>query len=213
MVSLASLAGERMFFDGDNSSGVSGDLESATMIATMMEGYWGMGSTVASHGVTHRVGIGGGGKPGAPDPKEGDTKDMLAGTLGRRIETKLDELLSRTHQLLADDRSAVFAVAHALETNKTVTGEDIEAIIEGQRGPLIDGRMYAEPEFLQLAERYHRDALNAHVGHAKVDLALPLPSVWWHPPAEEGDEPPYTNGHIPITTGVDVASATTDDDV
>ena len=30
MVSLASLAGERMFFDGDNSSGVSGDLETAT---------------------------------------------------------------------------------------------------------------------------------------------------------------------------------------
>ena len=26
MVCLASLAGERMFFDGDNSSGVSGDL-------------------------------------------------------------------------------------------------------------------------------------------------------------------------------------------
>ncbi|HEX2192415.1 MAG TPA: AAA family ATPase, partial [Acidimicrobiales bacterium] len=36
MVSLASLAGERMFFDGDNSSGVSGDLEAATMIVGMM---------------------------------------------------------------------------------------------------------------------------------------------------------------------------------
>jgi cell division protease FtsH len=45
LVSLASLAGERMFFDGDNSSGVSGDLESATTIASLMEGHWGMGST------------------------------------------------------------------------------------------------------------------------------------------------------------------------
>ena len=43
MVSLASLAGERMFFAGDSSSGVSGDLESATTIAQLMEGYWGMG--------------------------------------------------------------------------------------------------------------------------------------------------------------------------
>ena len=47
-MSLASLAGERLFFGGDNSSGVSGDLESATTVATLMEGYWGMGRTVAS---------------------------------------------------------------------------------------------------------------------------------------------------------------------
>ena len=58
MVSLASLAGEKMFFAGDSSSGVSGDLESATQLATFMEGYWGMGQTISSHGVTHRVGVG-----------------------------------------------------------------------------------------------------------------------------------------------------------
>jgi len=39
-VSLASLAGERMFFDRDSSSGVSGDLESATTVASYMEGFW-----------------------------------------------------------------------------------------------------------------------------------------------------------------------------
>src|SRR4029079_3385786 len=48
MVALASLAGERMFFEGDSSSGVSGDLESATAVASFMEGYWGMGLTVSS---------------------------------------------------------------------------------------------------------------------------------------------------------------------
>ena len=210
MVSLASLAGERMFFDGDNSSGVSGDLESATMIATLMEGYWGMGTTVASHGVTHRVGIGGGGKPGQPDPKDGDNKDMLSGTLGRRIESKLDELLMRTEEMLVENRAAVLAVAHALETNKTVTGEDIEAIIEGRRGPLIDGRMYHEPEFFELAERYHRDAVVAHVAHDKPVLALPKVSVWWHPPEDDEDEPPYANGHHPVGAVIDASS--TDDD-
>src|SRR2546428_2220157 len=85
MVSLASLAGERIFFEGDSSSGVSGDLEGATRIATQMEGYWGMGSTVASHGVTHEVGIGGGGKPGAGERKE---QELLEGSLGYRIEGK-----------------------------------------------------------------------------------------------------------------------------
>src|SRR5439155_26860960 len=59
MVSLASLVGERMFFEGDNSSGVSGDLNSATLIATYMEGYWGMGRTVATHGITRELGVGG----------------------------------------------------------------------------------------------------------------------------------------------------------
>src|SRR5207344_3139905 len=57
VVSLASLAGERMFFSGDNSSGVSGDLTSATTIAALMEGYWGMGTTIASHDVLKDLGI------------------------------------------------------------------------------------------------------------------------------------------------------------
>jgi cell division protease FtsH len=171
MVSLASLAGERIFFEGDSSSGVSGDLESATRIATMMEGYWGMGSTVASHGVTHEVGIGGGGRPGkGKDKKE---KDLLESNLGFRIEGKLGELLKRTHEQLGENREAVLAVAHALETNKTVTGEDVEAIIEGREGPLIDGRPYRSPEFIEGAEAYHSEAVTAHKGHAKVKVPLP----------------------------------------
>ena len=56
MVFLASLAGERMFFDGDNSSGVSGDLEHATRIATYMEGYWGMGPPSPATGSPGRPG-------------------------------------------------------------------------------------------------------------------------------------------------------------
>jgi cell division protease FtsH len=172
MVSLASLVGERMFFEGDNSSGVSGDLESATQIATLMEGYWGMGSTVASHGVTQKVGIGGGGKPGKDDGK--DKKDLLESSLGSRIEDLLGELMDRTERLLKENRRAVLAVAHALETHKTVTGEDIKAIIEGRPGTLIDGTPYGTPEFDRLAEDYHNRVLHAHKGHGKVDIPLPL---------------------------------------
>ena len=171
MVSLASLAGERMFFGGDSSSGVSGDLESATLLATMMEGYWGMGSTVASHGVTHEVGIGGGGRPG--EGKGKDDKDMLAGTLGARIESHLGDLLTRTNDLISQNRLEVFAVAHALEANKTVTGDDIEAVIEGRPGPLIDGRPYHTAAFSDVAERYHAEALAAHSSHSKPSVPLP----------------------------------------
>jgi cell division protease FtsH len=175
MVALASLAGERLFFDGDNSSGVSGDLESATQIATLMEGYWGMGSTVTSHGVTQKVGIGGGGRPGKGDKGGGKTTEaeMLNGGLGERIEEKLDELLKRSEDLLRANRIAVLAVAHALETHKTVTGDDIEAIIEGRPGPLIDGRVYADPEFARVVEEYHAQAIAAHQGHGDFEIPLP----------------------------------------
>jgi ATP-dependent Zn protease len=173
MVSLASLVGERLFFAGDSSSGVSGDLESATTIATMMEGYWGMGSTIACHGVTQRVGIGGGGRPGEKG-KGKESTDLLRGDLGARIEVKLAELLDRTGTLVATHRADVLAVAHALECHKTVTGDDVVAVIEGRQGPLIDGRIYADPSFLASAETYHSRALEAHVHHSGVDVPLPV---------------------------------------
>jgi ATP-dependent Zn protease len=174
VVSLASLVGERMFFAGDSSSGVSGDLEAATMVATLMEGFWGMGTSVASHGVTHRVGVAGGGKPGVP---EGEREHLPSG-LGQRIEAKLAELAEEAGRLLSDNRSLVLAVAHALETNKTVTGEDLMAIVEGRPGPLIDGRRYHAPGFAEALEEYHAQAAAAHARHAGIGQLLPgLPDL------------------------------------
>ena len=172
MSSLAALAGERMFFEGDNSSGVSGDLEGATRIATLMEGYWGMGTSVTSHGVTHEVGIGGGGRPGKEKGKK--DPDLLNTDLGERIEGKLGELLRRTQEVLEENRRDVLAVAHALETHKTVTGDDVEAIIEGREGPLIDGRPYHSKQFEEMAEAYHAQVVAAHKRHSRVDLPLPV---------------------------------------
>jgi hypothetical protein len=75
--------------------------------------------------------------------------------------------------LLRANRISVLAVAHALETHKTVTGDDIEAIIEGRPGPLIDGRVYADPEFARVVEEYHAQAISAHKGHGDFEIALP----------------------------------------
>ena len=171
MVSLASLAGERLFFDGDNSSGVRGDLENATSVAADMEGYWGMGSTIAFHDVIGRSGR-------SDDMRRqggrGSESDLLLRTLGQRIERKLEELMAAAEQILRDNRTQVLAVAHALEAHNTVTGEDIEAIIDGRPGPLVDGRVYATPEFAAAAEAYHAQALAAHKGHGIIDVPLPL---------------------------------------
>jgi ATP-dependent Zn protease len=173
LTTLASLAGERIFFDGDNSSGVGGDLESATKIATLMEGYWGMGTTVASHGVTHEVGIpGGGGGKGKGGAAE--SKDLMETGLGHRIEERLGELLEQADELVRRNRTEILAVAHALESNKTLTGPDVEAIVDGKEGPLVDGRAYHVPEFVEELEAYHAHLLAAHKRQATVRVALPV---------------------------------------
>jgi ATP-dependent Zn protease len=193
MVSLASLAGERLFFDGDSSSGCSGDLETATRLATFMEGYWGMGTTIASHGVTHEVGIGGGGKPGGGGPEK--KEDLLEGSLGERIETNLDDLYQRTEAMLRDNRAQILSVAHALEANKTVTGDDVTAVIERRRGPILDGTPYASEEFAASLEAYHDAAVAAHKGHANVRIPMPKTTVPFQPapPGSNGGSP---NGHV-----------------
>jgi cell division protease FtsH len=188
LVSLASLAGERMFFDGDSSSGVSGDLESATTVASFMEGFWGMGSTVSSYSTAKRLEVGApGGAQGGKRKKGQDPEAEMRRALADRIEDQLGELLRRAGQILADDRRAVLVLANALETHKTLTGDDIVAILEGQAGPLLDGTPYHDPAFLREIEAYHRAALAAHEGHGQVMLALPAPPVP-EPEPEPGQE-------------------------
>jgi cell division protease FtsH len=175
MVALGSLAGERLFFAGDSSSGVSGDLESATTIASLMEGYWGMGSTIASHGVTQQIGAGG---RGGPPRDNGNEKGLLHGDLGQRIESKLTELLTRTEHLITDNRREVLALAHALESHKTLSGEDVQAVMGGETGPVVDGRVYADPRFLPVIEQYHRAHVDAHLRQLPVGVPLPGVADW-----------------------------------
>ncbi|MGE3621892.1 MAG: ATPase, partial [Acidimicrobiia bacterium] len=191
LVSLASLAGERLFFEGDNSSGVSGDLESATTIATLMEGYWGMGTSITSHGVTHQVGIRGGGRPGAPG-EQGERELLADRSLGERIETRLDALLGRARDLLDENRSHVLALAHALESHKTLSGDDVVAVIEGRPGPAVDGRPYHDPVVRSRLEEYHEAAVGAHAHHAA--LTLPLPSLNGHHPRLAADAVAFEEG-------------------
>jgi cell division protease FtsH len=192
-VSLASLAGERLFFDGDNSAGVGGDMRGATAVAALMLGYWSMGDTVASHGVSKLAIVGG----GAGSVEDGTDRNFLESDLGKRVEAKLQSMLEVTTQLLMENRTEVLAVAHALETHKTVSGEDVEAIIEGRQGPLVDGRPYKDTGFAEEMERYHEAALDAHRQHSRVDLSMPVPAlVGSHAPNGQG------NGHVRVPEGL-----------
>jgi ATP-dependent Zn protease len=173
LVSLASLAGERMLFDGDSSSGVSGDLESATTVASFMEGYWGMGSTISSYSTARRLEVGspGGGRGG---PQKGEnTEALLRRALADRIEDQLADLLMKSEEILRDNLAGVLALAHALETHKTLSGDDVEAVLEGRRGVTVDGSVYGDAAFMARLEEYHAAATGAHRGHTPIALALP----------------------------------------
>jgi cell division protease FtsH len=168
MVSLASLVGERMFFDGDSSSGVSGDLQNATTIALAMEGLWGMGGQYGSYGVTRAP-------QGAHPVADGNDRNVLETALGQRAEAHLASLAERTRTLLAENRANVLSVGHALELHKTISGQDVTAIIDGSQGPLVDGRPYKTPEFAATLESYHLQVLAAHRG-GDSGMPLPVPS-------------------------------------
>ena len=184
LVSLASLAGERLFYEGDNSSGVSGDLESATFIAGLMEAHWGMGAGIASMAALEQLKIG----PGAPEqrPRKGGSigfggtlpdkapEDPAHNAMGQRIEQTLFRLYQDAEDTLRQHRAQVLALAHALESHKTLTGEDVVAVLEGVPGPLVDGRPYTEPSFIAELERYHSAAVEAHRHHTKMHTPLPL---------------------------------------
>ncbi len=159
MVSIASLVGERLFFGGDNSSGVSGDLQNATTVVLAMEGLWGMGQTYRSHA------------PDAVVQMDGTRSIKYDKTVTERAEEHLAALAMTTRELLTQHREKVLAVAHALETYKTISGDDIVAIIEGGSGPIVDGTPYADARG-QL-EAYHQQALAVHEGRDK-GMVLPL---------------------------------------
>ena len=68
----------------------------------------------------------------------------------------------------------VLAIAHALETHKTISGDDVAAIFEGRQGPKVNGRDYHHPSFLEVADRYHNEALVAHRMTGRVEVPLPV---------------------------------------
>ena len=174
LVSLASLAGERMFFNDDSSSGVSGDLESATTVASFMEGFWGMGSTVSSYSTAKRLEVGSpGGGAGGRKKKGQDPEADMRRALADRIEDNLNGLLGRVQEIITENRQQVLSLAHALETHKTLTGEDVVAVIERTQGPFVDGRAYADPGLIRELEEYHLGAAAAHREHGKIMLTMP----------------------------------------
>ena len=98
---------------------------------------------------------------------------MFDSNFGRSVEDKLWRAV-RAHERAEEHRGEVLALVYTLETEKTITGDIVEAIIEGTIGP-ADGRPYHDPEFRQMLERYHEAVPRAHKQHAGVEVRIPVP--------------------------------------
>lgn len=154
MVSLASLATERHFYAGDNSVGVGGDMHNATAVVRSMVGRAAMGSSLTSY-------------------RESDVGEQTKSEFDRRVEERLEELYAQTVTLVATNQRQIMAIAHALELYHTISGEDIDAIFSGGKGPIVDGSWYQTPEFEYVYTRYHADALRAHRDQSDFTTTLP----------------------------------------
>ncbi len=167
MVAIASLVGEKMFFDGDSSSGVGSDLQKATAISLHMEGLWGMGSQVGSYAATLA-------QHDAHPVLDGTDRNVLETALGKRAEARLNTLAGRTGTLLAENRTSVLSVGHALETHRTLSGQDIAAIMNREQGPVVDGRPYGDPDFVAELETYHLSAMSMQSRSSSLPLPVPV---------------------------------------
>jgi ATP-dependent Zn protease len=192
MTFLASLAGERLFFEGDHSTGVGGDMRGATAIATQALAYYAMGDTIASRSVNLAA------LRGAQPVETGTDRTLFDSEFGKAVDAKLRELYDKTWQLLEHNRAEILAVGHALEMHKTLTGDDVEAVIEGRTGPNVDGRPYHDPSFLQMIEKYHAAVVRAHKEHGGVATPIPVPLP--PNPATEEAEAAALAPHLTLTT-------------
>jgi cell division protease FtsH len=170
MTFLASLAGERMFFEGDHSTGVGGDMRGATTIATQALAYYAMGDSIASRSV-NLASI----RPGNQSVETGEDRAFFDSAFGAAVDAKLQQLYEKTWELLEENRAEILAVAHALEIHKTLTGDDVTAVMEGSVGPAVDGRAYQDPGFRHMLENYHAAVVRAHKEHSGVSAPIPVP--------------------------------------
>jgi hypothetical protein len=99
----------------------------------------------------------------------------MLGRLADRIEDNLSVLLVQAEGILRDNERHVLALAHALETHKTLSGDDVTAVLECQRGPLVDGTPYGDDAFIERLREYHQSAALAHRNHSNPELPMPVP--------------------------------------
>lgn len=187
-VALASLAGERLFFDGDSTSGVAGDLDQATRLASNMIARWGMGDRITAAASLDATGT-------PPDHQ----------AIREAVEELLTEVYTDVVATIRRDRHLVLSLAHALEVHRSLSGADALAVLGLRHGTLVDGSAYEQAGVAAALENYHRSMLESRrLGTEPPD---PLAVLAEMSTFEPGDWPVAPNA---TGTGNEEAATTTD---
>ena len=184
-VSLASLAGERMFFEGDNSAGVGGDLRNATTTMSHMVGIYGMGENIASMSGMPRHAL-----DQPPDPTDKITQSMSS-----QIERGLKTLYDEIYVLIEEHKTAVFNVAVRLQEKKTISGKEVAEIIGIEAGAVSKGKPVG---FAAVSAEDHRIALGLPPIEAEAPPADEQPGLDGQLDGEAAaqDGPPSLDGEL-----------------
>jgi len=164
-VSLASRAAEELFLDV-NLNGVTGDFASATRLAAMYVGAYGMDGTLSSILAFQQLGGGVGG--GMPIPK-----------MAERVETLLQAQMKEVKQLFRDHSEALIAVAEALIEREELVADEIKQLIdEADARKTIKSVMSEFEPLLGLPEAKNGHAAVANGnGHSNGNGAISTPRI------------------------------------
>ena len=169
-ISLGSRAAEEIFLD-IQMSGVTGDLQSATGLAAMMVGAYGMDNSFFSY-LTFGM------------------QGLSAGDIKPRIEAILQEQYRQVKQLLQQNREAVIAIAEALILRNELTDIDVKEILARVEMEHSFVAIQATPEkpsfgFAGVARTNQPTVL---VRRRREPAALPAPGTIIIDAAERGSE-------------------------
>jgi hypothetical protein len=76
------------------------------------------------------------------------------------VEVLLEKARVRALEILTARRADVLALCHALETHRTLDGDDVKAVFSRTTGPHVDGTMYTSAVIAEL-EKYHTEVRDA----------------------------------------------------
>jgi ATP-dependent Zn protease len=119
-IAFGGMVAEELFF-GEASTGVTGDLQAATLNACQMIGLMGMGTTLISAGALEY-------------PSGGIVSKVLANDDGRaEVESLLADAKASVTRMLDEHRNVVESLRDALLERKELIGEEILEVIRNSR--------------------------------------------------------------------------------
>jgi len=135
-IAMGGLVAEELFFDGDVSSGPSGDLLSATQLGCHMVGAFGMSGSLVSVAAGSSSPVGG----SLVDKVLGDDKSR------RALEELLDSARQDAREIVERERAVVEALRDALVERDELIGPEILGVIEAVPGVAGRGKIAPGPD-------------------------------------------------------------------